>query len=68
MNSSSIRAIRNPQFNGFSVHLRVLRVSVVNKVLELFSSLASRNSSVLVTASGLAGVSTWHRFLFLPDA
>jgi len=54
MNSFSIRAIRNPQFNGFSVHLRVLRVSVSNKVLELFSSLASRNSSVLVTASGLA--------------
>jgi len=41
---------------------------VSNKVLELFSSLASRNSSVLVTASGLAGVSTWPRFLFLPDA
>ncbi len=41
MNSFSIRAIRNPQFNGFSVHLRVLRVSVVNKVLELFSSLVT---------------------------
>src|SRR5437870_10376407 len=27
MNSFSIRAIRNPQFNGFSVHLRVLHVS-----------------------------------------
>jgi len=43
MNSFSIRtirnpqsAIRNPQFNGFSVHLRVLRVSVVNKVHEFF--------------------------------
>ena len=30
--------------SGFSVHLRVLRVSVVNKVLEFFSILASRNS------------------------
>jgi hypothetical protein len=29
---------------------------VVNKVLEFFSSLASRNSSVLVMASGLTGV------------
>jgi len=36
MNSFSIRAIRNPQFNGFSVHLSVLRVSVVNKALEFF--------------------------------
>jgi len=36
MNSFSIRTIRNPQFNGFSVHLSVLRVSVVNKVLEFF--------------------------------
>ena len=42
--------------SGFSVHLRVLRVCVVNKVLEFFSSLASRNSSVLVMASGLTGV------------
>src|SRR6266496_2741254 len=31
--------------SGFSVHLRVLRVSVVNRVLEFFSILASRNSS-----------------------
>src|SRR6266516_6785336 len=30
--------------SGFSVPLRVLRVSVVNKVLEFFSMLASRNS------------------------
>ena len=30
---------------GYSVHLRVLRVSVVNKVLEFFSILASRNST-----------------------
>ncbi len=37
MNSFSIRAIRNPQFNGFSVHLRVL--SVVNKVLEVLLDL-----------------------------
>src|SRR5437867_3717008 len=29
----------------FSVHLRALRVSVVNKVLEFFLSLASHNSS-----------------------
>jgi len=36
MNSFSIRTIRNPQFNGFSVHLSVLRVSVVNKALEFF--------------------------------
>ena len=43
MNSFSIRtihnpqsAIRNPQFKGFSVHLSVLRVSVVNKALEFF--------------------------------
>src|SRR6266516_2003649 len=31
MNGFSIRTNRNPQFNRFSVHLRVLRVSVVNK-------------------------------------
>src|SRR5216117_2194099 len=31
--------------SGFSVHLRVLRVSVVNRVLEFFLSLASHNSS-----------------------
>ena len=35
MKTFSIRTIRNPQseirnYNGFSVHLRVLRVSVVN--------------------------------------
>jgi len=28
-----------------SVHIRVLRVSIVNKALEFFSILASRNSS-----------------------
>src|SRR5436309_1930436 len=31
--------------SGFSVHLRVLRVSVVNKVLEFFLGLASHDSS-----------------------
>src|SRR5437762_14207274 len=38
--------------SGFSVHLRVLRVSVVNKALKFFSSLASRNSSGPVILSG----------------
>jgi len=33
-----------------AVHLRVLRVSVVNKVLEFLSSLASRNPPGLVMA------------------
>src|SRR5437773_3921544 len=36
--------------SGFSVHLRVLRVSVVNKVPEFFLSLASRRSSGLALA------------------
>src|SRR5207249_5829647 len=31
--------------SGFSVHLRVLRVSVVNTVLEFFLNFASQNSS-----------------------
>jgi hypothetical protein len=34
--------------SGFSVHLRVLRVSVVNKVLEFLFSLASHNASARV--------------------
>ncbi len=39
--------------SGFSVPLRVLRVSVVNKALEVFSSFASRNFVGPVTAMRL---------------
>jgi len=42
--------------SGFSVHLRVLGVSVVNKVLEPFLSLASHNSSAF------PGLSTFNSF------
>src|SRR5437867_10501393 len=38
MNGFSIRTNRNPQFNGFSVHLRVLRVSYENTFSAVISS------------------------------
>ncbi len=38
------------------MHLRVLRVSVVNKVLEFFLSLASHNSSGLLRFKIIKGI------------